>query len=95
MESKIYYVYVTTNITDSVLYIGVTNDLQRRVYEHKNSLVEGFSKKYKVNKLVYYETTNDINSAIKREKRLKNWRREWRINLIRNKNSGFAELFID
>ena len=95
MESKIYYVYVTTNITDSVLYIGVTNDLQRRAYEHKNSLVEGFSKKYKVNKLVYYETTNDINSAIKREKRLKNWRREWKINLIRNKNSGFAELFID
>ena len=95
MESKIYYVYVTTNITDSVLYIGVTNDLQRRAYEHKNSLVEGFSKKYKVNKLVYYEITNDINSAIKRKKRLKNWRREWRINLIRNKNSGFAELFID
>ena len=65
---KTYYVYITTNITNNILYIGVTNDLQRRIHEYKDSLVEGFSKKYKVNKLVYYETTNDVNSAIKREK---------------------------
>ena len=95
MENKIYYVYITTNITNNVLYIGVTNNLPKRIHEHKDSLVEGFSKKYKVNKLVYYETTNDINSAIKREKQLKNWKREWKMNLIRDNNSGFAELFID
>ena len=89
-----YYVYITTNITDTVIYIGVTNNLPRRIYEHKNGLVEGFSKKYKTNKLVYYETTNDINSAITREKQLKNWHREWKMNLIISKNPGFVELFI-
>ena len=91
---KAYYVYITTNITNNVLYIGVTNNLSRRIYEHKNGLVKGFSKKYKTNKLVYYETTNDINSAITREKQLKNWHREWKMNLVRSKNPGFAELFI-
>lgn len=92
--NKNYYVYITTNISNAVLYIGVTNNLPRRIYEHKNGLVEGFSKKYKANKLVYYETTNDINSAIAREKQLKNWHREWKINLIEAKNPGFAELNI-
>jgi putative endonuclease len=91
---KTYYVYITTNITNKVLYIGVTNDLPKRIHKHKNGLVEGFSKKYKVNKLVYYEITNDINSAIRREKQLKNWHREWKMNLIEAKNSGFSELFI-
>ena len=93
--NKTYYVYIVTNITNSVLYIGVTNNLQRRIEEHKNGLVEGFSKKYKTNKLVYCETTNDINIAIKREKQLKNWHREWKMNLIRNENPGFAELNIN
>ncbi len=92
---KSYYVYITTNITNNVLYIGVTNNLPRRIYEHKNSLVEGFSKKYKTNKLVYYETTNDINFAIIREKQLKNWRREWKMNLIEKENPGFSELNIN
>ncbi len=92
--NKTYYVYITTNITNTVLYIGVTNDLKRRIYEHKNGLVEGFSKKYKTNKLVYYETTNDVNSAIQREKQLKNWHREWKINLVGSKNPGFVELNI-
>ena len=91
---KSYYVYITTNIANTVLYIGVTNNLPRRICEHKNSLVKGFSKKYKINKLVYYETTNDVNSAIAREKQLKNWQREWKMNLVRDKNPGFAELFI-
>ena len=91
---KAYYVYITTNITNNVLYIGVTNNLLRRIYEHKNGLVKGFSKKYKTNKLVYYEVTNDVNSAIAREKQLKNWHREWKMNLVRSKNPGFAELFI-
>jgi putative endonuclease len=91
---KSYYVYIITNIANNVLYIGVTNNLPRRIYEHKNGLIKGFSKKYKTNKLVYYKTTNDINSAIAREKQLKNWHREWKINLVRSKNPGFAELFI-
>ena len=92
--NKNYYVYIITNISNAVLYIGVTNGLPRRIYEHKNSLVDSFSKEYKTNKLVYYETTNDINSAITREKQLKNWHREWKINLIESKNPGFNELFI-
>ena len=91
---KAYYVYITTNITNNVLYIGVTNNLLRRIYEHKNGLVKGFSKKYKTNKLVYYEVTNDVNSAIAREKQLKNWHRDWKMTLVRSKNPGFAELFI-
>ena len=92
---KTYYVYIMTNASDKVLYIGVTNDLQRRIYEHKNKLVKGFSKKYKVNKLVYYETTNDVNSAITREKQLKNWRRQWKMDLITAENPGFADLNIN
>ena len=91
---KSYYIYITTNIANNVVYIGVTNNLPRRIYEHKNALVKGFSEKYKTNKLVYYETTNDINSAIAREKQLKNWHREWKMNLVRSKNPGFAELFV-
>ncbi len=84
-----------TNINDTVLYIGVTNDLKRRVHEHKNGLVEGFSKKYNLCKLVYYEMTTDIKSAIAREKQLKNWHREWKINLIQAANPGFCDLNIN
>ena len=92
---KSYYVYIITNITNNVLYIGVTSNLPRRIYEHEKGIVKGFSKKYKTNKLVYCETTNDVNSAIAREKQLKNWHREWKMNLVRGKNPGFAKLFID
>ena len=84
-----------TNKSDTVLYIGVTNNLQRIIYEYKNGLVEGFSKKYKVNKLVYYETTDDVNFAIVREKQLKNWRREWKTDLITAENPGFVDLNIN
>jgi putative endonuclease len=87
-----YYVYILTNKTNKVLYIGVTNDLERRMYEHKNKLVEGFSQKYNLNKLVYYEVTNDINSAIIREKQLKNWHRDWKINLINQINPEWKDL---
>ena len=68
---QIYYVYILSNYTNSTLYIGVTNDLKRRIYEHKNKLISGFSSKYNVNKLVYFEETTDIKSAIQREKNLK------------------------
>lgn len=70
-----YYVYILTNKTNKVLYIGVTNDLLRRVNEHKQKIVRGFTSKYNVNKLVYYEYTDDIWSALEREKQLKNWKR--------------------
>jgi len=82
MEARQYYVYVLTNRTNRVLYIGVTNNLERRIFEHKNKLVEGFTKKYNLNKLVYYEATNDIDGALERERQLKNWHRDWKINLI-------------
>ena len=74
------------------LYIGMTNNLERRVYEHKNSLVKGFTSKYKITKLVYYEMTNDVNTALNREKQLKNWRREWKINLIESLNPEWKDL---
>ena len=74
--TKNYYVYLLTNWNNNVLYVGVTNDLNRRIYEHKNKLIDGFSKKYNLNKLVYVEETNDINAAIAREKEIKKWRRE-------------------
>ncbi len=84
--------YILTNQENDVLYIGVTNDLVRRIYEHRNHLVKGFTDKYNVNKLVYYEITNNIESAIKREKQLKNWHRQWKINLIEGSNPYWKDL---
>ena len=86
-----YYAYILTNKTNKVLYIGVTNNLTRRMFEHKNKLTEGLSMRYNLDKLVYYEITNDIYSALEREKQLKNWHREWKINLI----SGFNPTWMD
>ena len=91
-EDRQYYVYILTNRSNNVLYIGVTNDLIRRIFEHKNKLVEGFTKKYNLWKLVYYEATNDIESAINREKQLKNWHRGWKINLIDQFNPDWKDL---
>ena len=76
MLNKNYYVYIFTNWNNTVMYIGVTNDLVRRLYEHKNKLYDRFTKKYNLNKLVYFELFFDINEAIKREKEIKKWRRE-------------------
>jgi len=81
-ENKQYYIYILTNKSNKVIYIGVTNDLERRMFEHRNKLVEGFTKRYNLMKLVYYEVTEDVESAISREKQLKNWHRDWKINLI-------------
>ncbi len=78
---------------DSVFYIGFTNDLTKRVYEHKEHLVEGFTKKYNVDKLVYFEILSDAESAIKREKQLKNWHRGWKLNLIKSTNPQFNDLY--
>jgi len=78
---------------NGTLYIGVTKDLIKRVYEHKNNLVDGFAKKYGVHQLVYYEQTEDIKSAIEREKRLKTWHRQWKLRLIEEANPDWKDLY--
>ena len=87
-----YYVYILTNKTHTVLYTGVTNNLEKRVYEHKSKLVEGFTKRYNVNKLVYFETTTDVNSAIQREKQIKNLLRSKKEVLIQQINPEWKDL---
>jgi putative endonuclease len=93
--NKQYYVYIMTNKGNRALYTGVTNDLQRRVYEHKNKLVKGFTKKYNVIKLVFYEVCNDIESAILREKQIKGWLRAKKIALIESMNPEWRDLSLD
>jgi putative endonuclease len=93
--NKQYYVYIMTNKGNRVLYTGVTNDLQRRVYEHKNKLVKGFTKKYNVIKLVFYEVCNEIESAILREKQIKGWLRAKKIALIESMNPEWRDLSLD
>ena len=90
-----YYVYILTNKTNSVVYIGMTGDLTRRLYEHKNGLIEGFSKKYKTNKLVYIEEYDNINDCISREKQLKGWSRIKKNALIESINSNWNDLSIE
>jgi len=90
-----YYVYMLTNTYNTVLYIGVTNNLERRLYEHKNKLVDGFTKKYNLHKLVYFDTTIDVRSAIQREKQLKGWTRAKKNALIENTNPNWADLSED
>jgi len=87
------YVYLMTNKLDTVIYTGVTADLRKRVYEHKEGLVNGFTKKYKVKKLVYYEVADDIESAIAREKQIKNGSRKKKIALIKSMNPAFKDLY--
>jgi len=87
-----YYVYILTNQRNTVLYAGVTSDLEKRIYEHKSKLIEGFTKKYNVNKLVYYEIFEIIDEAIKREKQIKAATRKKKIKLIENTNPGWNDL---
>jgi len=94
-EPRTYYVYLLTNQNGNVMYLGVTNDLVRRVYEHKNSLVDGFTKKYNVSKLVYFEQTDDVMSAIAREKEIKKWRREKKNKLVETMNPQWRELSME
>ena len=89
---KRFYVYILSS-KSKVLYVGMTNELSRRTFEHKNGLIEGFTKKYNVNSLVYYEIQNDFESAIKREKQLKNWHRQWKINFIETRNKDWKDLY--
>ena len=92
---KICAVYIMTNYSETTFYIGVTSNLPRRILEHKNKVVEEFTQKYNVNKLVYYEITDSIEVAINREKQLKRWHREWKINLIKEMNPQFRDLSED
>ena len=90
--TKTYYVYMLTNWNNRVIYLGVTNNLERRLYEHKNKLVKGFTEKYNVNKLVYFEETQDISSAIPREKEIKKWRRDKKNELVKEINPNWEDL---
>ena len=90
--NKTYAVYILTNYNETTFYIGVTGNLQKRIWEHKNKVVEGFTKKYNVDRLVYYELTEDVESALNREKQLKRWHRQWKINLIKEMNPEFKDL---
>ncbi len=92
---KTYFVYILASKRNGTLYIGVTSNLARRVYEHKNDIVEGFTKRHKVHTLVYYEHTGDVNGAINREKQLKKWRREWKLKLIEESNPEWNDLYYD
>ena len=88
-----YYVYILANKKKGTLYIGVTNNLIKRIYEHKNNVIEGFTKKYAVHLLVYYLEYKDIEGAIIKEKQLKKWKREWKIKLIEQSNPDWDDLY--
>ena len=90
---KSYYVYILASRRNGTLYIGVTNDLVRRVYDHKNDVIRGFTETYQVHALVHYESFTDVQDALTREKRLKKWKRQWKINLIETKNPDWSDLY--
>ncbi len=90
---KNYYVYVMASKRNGTLYIGVTGDLIKRVYEHKNNLIEGFTNQYNIHTLVYFEQHQDINQALTREKQLKKWNRKWKLRLIEKENPDWRDLY--
>ena len=92
MKIRSYYVYLLINWNNRVIYTGITNDLKRRIYEHKNKMIDGFTKKYNLNKLVYFEETPDVISAIAREKEIKKWRREKKNKLVVEMNPDWEDL---
>jgi putative endonuclease len=92
MRIYIFYAYILANASNSVLYVGVTNNLERRIFQHKNKLLKGFTKKYNVDKLVYFETFDDIELAISREKQLKGYSRAKKEELINKSNKEWSEL---
>jgi len=92
---KIYYIYILTNKWHTVFYTGITNDLIRRVFEHKMHLVDGFTKRYNVDKLVYFEQTTDIHAALHREKLIKKWKRTFKFDAINRMNPEWKDLYIE
>jgi putative endonuclease len=93
MREKSYFVYILASKRNGTLYIGVTGDLIRRVYQHKNKTADGFTKQYEVDKLVYFEETTEVESAIVREKQLKKWNRKWKLDLIEKSNPKWEDLY--
>jgi putative endonuclease len=93
MTNKQYYVYILASKRNGTLYTGITSDLIKRIWQHKNGLVEGFSKRYATKTLVCFEQFNDVEEAILREKRIKKWNRQWKINLIEKKNPDWDDLY--
>ncbi len=92
---KQYYVYILSNKPKGTLYTGVTSDLIKRVWQHKSSLVDGFTKKYDIKNLVYYQIHEDIVQAINYEKKIKSWKRDWKIQLIEKENPNWLDLYAD
>jgi len=90
-----YYVYILASNKNGTLYIGITSNLVKRIYEHKNEFVEGFTKQYSVHNLVYFEITESVESAIAREKQLKKWNRAWKIRLIEKTNPEWRDLYME
>ncbi|MFA6485804.1 MAG: GIY-YIG nuclease family protein [Candidatus Magasanikbacteria bacterium] len=93
MLGRNYNVYILASKRNGTLYIGVTNNLIRRIYEHKNNLVDGFTKNYSIHNLVYYESYNEVENAITREKQLKKWDRKWKIRIIEEMNPHWRDLY--
>ena len=92
-KEKIFWVYILASKIGGTLYIGVTNDLVRGVFEHRSEVVRGFTKRYGIHRLVYFEQFSDIESAIRRERRLKKWNRAWKVRLIEEANPNWDDLF--
>jgi putative endonuclease len=92
---KEYYVYILASHRNGTLYVGITSDLIRRVWEHKNKLAEGFTQRYDIDKLVYFEQCSDVESAISREKRLKRYNRKWKLGLIEKENPECKDLYCE
>jgi putative endonuclease len=91
--NKNFYIYILSSKERGTLYVGVTSNLPKRVYEHKNGLVEGFTKKYSVHRLVYYEVATDAETALTRERQIKRWNRAWKLRLIEERNPGWTDLY--
>jgi putative endonuclease len=95
MANKQYYIYVLTTAKNTALYTGITDDLIRRIYEHKNNTAGGFTKRYQVHKLVYYEAGGDVLKAIEREKQIKSWRRQKKLDMITKHNPDWHDLYYE
>ena len=93
VRERVYYIYILASTIGGTLYVGVTGDLVRRVYEHREKLVDGFTRRYGVSRLVYFEPFGDIRAAIQREKQLKHWKRSWKVRLIEEKNPNWDDLY--
>ena len=95
MPQKIYYTYILANKRNGTLYVGITSDLEKRIVQHKTKMFEGFTEKYDVNRLVYFEATDDVGYAITREKKIKRWNRKWKLELIEKMNPEWEDLAKD